>query len=160
MIAATPASSNRRARSSAVISVVSAQPSTATWPPRASIPTATWPGKARAAAFTRLGSRTATVPRITRARPLPSHVSIVLMSRMPPPSCAGIVTAARIASTAAALTGWPAKAPFRSTRCSHWQPAAWNARACAAGSSLKTVAWSIAPRTSRTHWPSFRSMAG
>jgi hypothetical protein len=27
------------------------------------------------------------------------------------------------ASTAAPFTGVPAKAPFRSTRCSHWQPA-------------------------------------
>ena len=34
----------------------------------------------------------------------------------------------------------PAKAPFRSTRCSQRQPAAAKARACAAGSSPKTVA--------------------
>ena len=36
---------------------------------------------------------------------------------MPPPSCTGMVTAARIASTAGALTGLPAKAPLRSTMC-------------------------------------------
>jgi hypothetical protein len=77
---------------------------------------------------------------MTRAMPRVSHISIVAMSRMPPPSWAGTEVAARIASTAAPFTGWPAKAPFRSTRCSQWQPAASKARACAAGSVLKTVA--------------------
>jgi pimeloyl-ACP methyl ester carboxylesterase len=47
---------------------------------------------------------------------------MVAMSRMPPPSWQGTVTRARIASTAAPFTGVPAKAPFRSTRCSHSQP--------------------------------------
>ena len=51
MMAATPASSKRRAISSAVSSEVSAQPSTATLPSRASRPTATRPGKFRAASL-------------------------------------------------------------------------------------------------------------
>ena len=38
---------------------------------------------------------------------------MVAMSRMPPPSCAGMVIASRMASTASPLTGLPAKAPFR-----------------------------------------------
>ena len=69
-------------------------------------------------------------------------------------------TAMGIASTAAPLTGAPLKAPFRSTRCSHSQPAAAKARAWAAGSSLNTVAASMSPRKRRTHWPSLRSIAG
>ena len=160
MIAATPASSKARARSVAVMSVSSAQPRVATRPCRASIPTATRPGKARAAARTRSGSSTATVPRITRATPRDSQPSIVAMSRMPPPSWQGTCTAARIASTAGAFTGRPAKAPLRSTRCSQSQPAAAKAAACAAGSVPKTVALSISPRRSRTQAPSFRSIAG
>ena len=80
MIAAAPASSKRRASSSASMSTVSAQPSTATRPSRASMPTATRPGKARQASRTRSGSRTATVPRITRRTPRASHASIVAMS--------------------------------------------------------------------------------
>ena len=61
-------------------------------------------------------------------------------SRMPPPSWTGRSTAARIASTAAPLTERPAKAPLRSTTCSHSKPASAKRRACAAGSALKTVA--------------------
>ena len=59
---------------------------------------------------------------------------------MPPPSCTGMETAARIASTAGALTGLPAKAPLRSTMCRYEKPWASNSRAWAAGSSLNTVA--------------------
>ena len=75
------------------------------------------PGKRRAACRTSSGSRTAMVPRMTRLTPLSSQASIVARSRMPPPSCTGIPTLFRIAPTAAALTGRPAKAPSRSTRC-------------------------------------------
>ena len=57
------------------------------------------------------------------------------MSRMPPPSWTGTVAAARMASTAAPLTGRPAKAPLRSTTCSQAQPASCQARAWAPGSS-------------------------
>ena len=46
---------------------------------------------------------------------------------MPPPSCIGILIALRMAATARAFTGLPAKAPSRSTRCSHSKPAASNA---------------------------------
>ena len=52
----------------------------ATRPSRASIPTAIRPGKARHAVRTRSGSRTATVPRITRCTPFPSQASMVTMS--------------------------------------------------------------------------------
>ncbi len=44
--------------------------------------------------------------------------------------------------------------------CSHAHPASAKARACAAGSLPNTVAFAMSPRSSRTHWPSFRSMAG
>ena len=43
---------------------------------------------------------TAAVPMMTRATPFSSQRAMVRMSRMPPPSCTGIVSAARIASTA------------------------------------------------------------
>ena len=105
------------------VAVVSAQPSTATMPFRASIPTATRPGCARAASRTSSGSRSAAVPRITRAhallqpgldrRPVADAAAELHRHRRP---------RARIASTAAPLTGRPAKAPLRSTRCSHRQP--------------------------------------
>ena len=91
MIAATPASSKRCAISSAVTCEVSAQPSTATLPSRASRPTATRPGYFLAALLTSAGSRTAAVPMMTRAMPFASQASTVARSRMPPPSCTGIV---------------------------------------------------------------------
>ena len=43
---------------------------------------------------------------------------------MPPPSCTGIDTARRMASTAGALTGLPANAPLRSTMCRYSKPCA------------------------------------
>ena len=46
---------------------------------------------------------------ITRVTPLSSQVSMVSMSRMPPPSCTGIVMASMMRSTAATLTGLPDK---------------------------------------------------
>src|SRR5690606_31370613 len=66
----------------------------------------------------------------------------------------------RIAATAAAFTGLPAKAPSRSTRCSHEKPIPAKARACAAGSLLKTVARFMSPCSRRTASPFFRSIAG
>ena len=102
----------------------------------------------------------ATVPKITRAIPRRSHVSMVAMSRMPPPSWAGTVVALRIASTTAPFTGSPANAPFRSTKCNHSQPSSTNARACAVGSVLKTVVCAMSPLKRRTALPSLRSMAG
>src|SRR5207237_9306713 len=99
-------------------------------------------------------------PRITRVTPLPSQPSIVARSRMPPPSWTGIATASTIRSTAAALTGLPAKAPSRSTTWRYSNPCASKACACAAGSRWKTVARAMSPCSSRTHCPSLRSMAG
>ena len=122
-MAATPQSSKRRARSTTAKSTVSAQPSTATRPPRASMPTTMRPGKARQAPRTRSGSRSAAVPRMTRATPAANQVSIAAMSRMPPPNCRGMSIAAKIAVTASWLTLAPAKAPSRSTTCSQAQPA-------------------------------------
>jgi len=60
-----------------------------------------------------------------------------------------------------AFAGQPVNAAaVEATRCSHSHPADWNFSAWAAGSSPKTVASDISPRRRRTHWPSFRSMAG
>src|SRR6185437_5814531 len=72
-MAATPTSSKAAARSRAVIAVSLAQPSTATRPPRASMPTTMRPGYARQAALTRPGSLSAAVPRMTRATPRASR---------------------------------------------------------------------------------------
>src|SRR5215468_394714 len=160
MMAVTPASSNRSARSSARTVLCLVQPSTATRPSRASMPTAIWPGHCRQAALTRPGSLTATVPRMTRLTPASIHWAMLSMVRMPPPSWAGTATALRMLCTAARLTGWPSTAPLRSTRCSHSQPALANALAWAAGLSLNTVARAMSPRSRRTHLPSLRSMAG
>ena len=76
MIAAAPASSNRRASSSALIVLASPHPWMAAMPSRASIPNAMRPGKLLQASRTSSGSRTATVPRITRATPLLSQLSM------------------------------------------------------------------------------------
>src|SRR6202051_205124 len=146
--------------SSADNSDVAAQPSTATLPLRASSPTATRPGYARAASFTSAGSRTAAVPMMTRAAPLRSQPSTVARSRIPPPSCSGILTAPRMPSTAETFIGLPAKAPSRSTKCRYSKPCRSNACACAAGSRLNTVARAMSPCCRRTARPSLRSMAG
>src|SRR5215203_55012 len=160
MIAATPASSNRRARSSALSSDVSAQPSTATLPFLASRPTAIRFGYFFAASFTSAGSRTAAVPMMTRLTPLPSQPSMVAMSRMPPPSCTQRPTVSRMRSTADTFIGLPAKAPSRSTTCRCLKPCVSKMCACAAGSRLNTVARAMSPSSRRTARPSFRSMAG
>ena len=146
--------------SSAVSSDVSAQPSTATLPSRASRPTAIRFGNFFAASFTSAGSRTAAVPMMTRLTPLPSQPSIVAMSRMPPPSCTHRPTVSRMRSTAAPFIGLPAKAPSRSTTCRCLKPCVSNACACAAGSRLNTVARAMSPCSRRTARPSLRSMAG
>ena len=51
-----------------------------------------------------------------------SQLSTCASVRMPPPSCTGNFTAARIASTAAPLTLSPAKAPLRSTTWRYSKP--------------------------------------
>ncbi len=98
------------------------------------MPTTMEPGKARQASRTSSGFLAAALPRMTRRTPAPSQRSTAAMSRMPPPSCTGTSTAARIACTAAPFTVCPANAPLRSTTCSHEQPACTHRRACAAGS--------------------------
>src|SRR5574340_1343007 len=87
---------------------------------------------------------------------------MVARSRMPPPSCTGISspTASTMERIATSLTGLPANAPFRSTRCRRRAPFAFHFRAVAAGSSENTVALSISPCSRRTQWPSLRSIAG
>src|SRR5262245_55021252 len=160
MIAATPASSNRMAISCADRSEVSAQPCTATRPSRASSPTAMRFGQSRAACFTRSGSFTAAVPIMTRSTPFSSHVAIVALSRIPPPSCTGNGTLSRMRSIAWALTGRPANAPSRSTTCRYSNPSASKPMAWAAASRLNTVARPMSPCSRRTHTPSLRSMAG
>src|SRR5262245_22299017 len=87
---------------------------------------------------------------------------MVSRSRSPPPSCTGIwsPTARMTALTAASLTGRPASAPFKSTRCSRRAPAPSQRRAIAAGSSPKVVAAFMSPCSRRTHLPSLRSIAG
>ena len=118
----TPSFSNFLASSVAQISVSLAQPSVATRPSLASIPTAILPGYLLAASRTSEGFSAAAVPRIIRSRPLESHISIVSISLIPPPNWIGILHLLIICSTASALTGFPSKAPFKSTRCSHWHP--------------------------------------
>src|SRR5260370_11343083 len=160
MMAATPASSNRSAISSADRSEVSAEPCTATRPSRASSPTAMRFGQSRAACFTRSGSFAAVVPIMTRSTPFSSHAAIVARSRIPPPSCTGNGTLSRIRSIARALTERPANAPSRSTTCKYSNPSASNPVAWAAASRLNTVARPMSPCSRRTHTPSFRSIAG
>src|SRR5215475_5951981 len=160
MIAATPASSKRMAISCADRSQVSAQPWTATRPSRASSPTTMRLGQSRAACFTRSGSFTAAVPMMTRSTPFSSHVAIVALSRIPPPSCTGNGTLSRMRSIAGALTGRPANAPSKSTTCRYSNPSASKPIAWAAASRLNTVARPMSPCSRRTHTPSFRSIAG
>src|SRR3990167_7432655 len=87
---------------------------------------------------------------------------MVSRSRMPPPSCTGILlpTSRRMALMAGFLPGLPAKAPLRSTRCRRRAPASSQRRAIAAGSSPNVVESFISPCLRRTHLPSFRSIAG
>ena len=97
---------------------------------------------------------------MTRLTPASIQRSMSASVRMPPPSCTGTDTDERIFSTAALFTAWPCTAPFRSTTWIQWKPASTNAFACAPGSVLKTVAVERSPCRTRTHWPSFRSIAG
>src|SRR5947209_4372614 len=143
-----------------VSSDCSAQPSTATLPSRASSPTAMRFGCFRAASFTSAGSRTAAVPMMTRLTPFSSQPSIVVMSRMPPPSCTHSPTVSRMRSTADTFIGLPANAPSRSTTWRWRNPCISNACAWLAGSTLNTVARAMSPCCRRTAGPSLRSIAG
>ena len=102
--------------------LVSSQPSVATRPLRASMPRASRPGNLRHMSRNQSGRLSAEVPSTSRDRPSSRSDSIVASSRMPPPSSHSMSTAARMARTAARLTGLPARAPSRSTRCRCWAP--------------------------------------
>ena len=127
MIAATPQSSKRRASSTTPISVVSAQPSTATRPSRASMPTAIAPGMIGRGTPHQLG---------VAQRRGAEHDAVDAERRASARSRRGrgcrrragcaMPTASRIAATASPLTERPAKAPSRSTTCSHAKPASAN----------------------------------
>ena len=150
MIAATPASSKRRAMSSAVSSDVSAQPSTATLPSRASSPTATRPGYFFAASFTSAGSRTAAVPMMTRLTPFSSQPSTVAMSRMPPPSCTHSLTVSRMRSTAARSPACRRTRRRDRRRADTRSPASRRPAPARPGSRLNTVARAMSPCSRRT----------
>src|SRR5579864_2969138 len=81
---------------------------------------------------------------------------------MPPPSCTGISSPMTLAISrmASSLRGLPARAPFRSTRCSRSAPRSSQCRAIAAGSSENTVAECMSPCLRRTQCPSLISIAG
>src|SRR5512141_1316873 len=87
---------------------------------------------------------------------------MVSRSRMPPPSCIGILppTALTISLITASFLGLPATAPFRSTRCNRRAPCSSQCRATAAGSSENTVSLSMSPCSRRTARPSLISIAG
>jgi len=142
--------------------VILLQPSVATLPSRASKPTMMWPGNAVQASWTKPGLFTAAVPMITVLIPSSSKRSMVSKSRMPPPNCTGISspTAFRMDLMADSFLSLPANAPFRSTKCKRRAPLLIQWLAMAPGSSEKTVALSISPCSSRTQWPSLRSIAG
>ncbi len=149
------------AKLTALVSVVSSQPSVASMPARASRPRMIRPGYRSAADARNSGSRTARVPRMTWETPASRYRAMMSRLRIPPPICTGISPSSRAtAVTRAPLRGSPANAPSRSTRCSRRQPCSAQCAAMANGSSENTVASSIRPRRSRTHWPSFMSMAG
>ncbi len=100
------------------------------------------------------------VPTTTRLTPVAIAVSIAARERSPPPRWTVPGKAAAMLATSAACTGWPSRAPSRLTTWSTDAPASAKARACATGSSLKTVDWAKSPRRSRTARPSCRSIAG
>ncbi|MPN32872.1 hypothetical protein SDC9_180355 [bioreactor metagenome] len=96
IICSTPTAAIFFANSTAPIPPIMPQPSTATSPFLASIPTTTWPGNFWQASRTSSGSRTATDPKITRVTPSASIFSILANVRIPPPTCTGILTLAKI----------------------------------------------------------------
>jgi len=160
MRAPTPASSNRFATVTASRSVLSVQPWVATLPARTSTLTAICSGQSRDASITISGWVTATVPRMTLDTPASIQRSTSWRLRTPPPSWTGVETAPRMASTASPLTARPSTAPLRSTTWIQWKPAPAQVLAWLAGEVLKTVAVPRSPCRTRTHSPSFRSMAG
>ena len=140
--AATPLPSKLAARASASTSLTSSQPRVATRPLRASMPTTMRPWCRAAKSRTKAGCSIATVPKITRSRPIASRASARSRLRTPPPSCTGMARAATIARTTASFTGSPLRAPSKSTRWSRSAPCRCQARAWATGSPEKRVTWS------------------
>ena len=158
----TPSSAKRLPKSAARCSVTVAQPSIAAIPSLASIPTIICPANSRQASRTKAGFLTAAVPIITSVSPKARYFSMVAKSRIPPPSWTGIsaATAASISRMAGKFFGSPAKAPFKSTKCSRLAPCCRQCEAISAGWSENTVASSIRPWRRRTQLPSFKSIAG
>ena len=88
------------------------------------------------------GCFSAAVPMMTRVTPTSSSMKrIDSSSRSPPPSSQGICKAFTMPRMASILTGFPALAPSRSTRCRMSPPSASQRLAMATGSSPKTVSW-------------------
>src|SRR5712691_2261616 len=81
---------------------------------------------------------------------------------MPPPSCTGgeSPSACRIARITDSFLGFPAAAPFRSTRCRRRAPSDFQCFAMPTGSSENTVVSLIFPCLRRTQCPSLMSSAG
>ena len=82
---------------------------------RASIPMTMLSWKIRSASLTKSGSETAEVPRITRWMLLFRTISMVSISRIPPPTWIGMVTLTAISLMTAIFIGRPSRAPSRST---------------------------------------------
>ena len=114
---------------------VFAQPSTATLPSRASMPTAMRPGTAARGLADEAGvAHRRRADDDARRRPCRASPRCVAHVADAAAELHRHLTAFEDrARRRRALTGLPANAPLRSTRCSHSKPARSNARACAAG---------------------------
>ena len=125
------------------------------------MPTAMRPGNRRQASRTSPGSRTATVPRITRATPLAEPR---LDGRRGADAAAELHGRGDGAEDGLDRRRVDGPAGEGAVEVDDVQvarsPGPRTARAWAAGSSLKTVASAISPRLRRTQRPSLRSMAG
>ena len=97
---------------------------------------------------------------MARAAPASRTARRESISRIPPPTSTGPAKASMMRAMTSACLGSPANAPSRSTTCSSRPPCSRQSRACAAGSSPYTVTSSARPCLRRTHFPSFRSIAG
>ena len=156
-----------RARSSAVISETSAQPSTATKPSRASMPTATRPGCVLARRYAPdrgVAQRHRAQDHPPRSRPFRARRSIGGPGRgcRRPTRPSARFPRPVPPSPASAFTGRPSKAPLRSTMCSHRysRPAA-KTRAWAAGSVVEDGhCGPCRPAPGARNLPSLRSIAG
>ncbi len=161
MIAATPASSKRLAISRADSSDVLAHPSIATLPSRASSPTATRPGCARAASLTSAGSRTAAVPMMTRVLPFRArHRSWRGRGcrRRVAPEC---FTASRICLDRRRIDRLAGESTVEINDVEIFKSLLLEQRAPEPPDRARTPCSRVmSPCSKRTHWPSFRSMAG